>query len=163
MIEQKKNQITEWRQLEAFGINVLTGEADGLGRRLLCDVSKKGVDLLQELFSLENIRVFPPMNTPTLIHGEPPVGCLMLPRSLFLELAAFCLLHVHDVVIMVPDQRNEEAGWYITEHVEGFSIEDFQVFREHSQHWGWKWYAILKDGNARGGFKNVHWWSGRID
>ena len=41
-----------FRDLEQFGIRPLTGEADALGYRILCDLTEQGVKVFKECFGL---------------------------------------------------------------------------------------------------------------
>ena len=44
--------ISDLRDLRPFGIDILTGEADALSYRLLCDLNKRGVDIICEALGL---------------------------------------------------------------------------------------------------------------
>ena len=44
---------SEMRHLEQFGIKPLTGEADALGFRILCDLDEQGVRVFKECFGME--------------------------------------------------------------------------------------------------------------
>lgn len=60
--------------LERFGIFYLTGEADNLAYRALCDVSSRGRDLLKEVYGMTADS--PPANSNT--NGEKHVASVML-------------------------------------------------------------------------------------
>lgn len=66
--------INSLRNLERFGIFPLTGEADNLAYRMLCDVSQRGKDLLREVYGMEANS--PPANIQT--NGEKHVASVML-------------------------------------------------------------------------------------
>ena len=51
-------QISCLRDLEKFGIITLTGEADSLGYRVLCDLKTYAVDLLAEVYGLRGKDAF---------------------------------------------------------------------------------------------------------
>ena len=44
--------VSSFRDLEQFGIKPLTGEADALGYRILCDLTDKGVEVFCETYGL---------------------------------------------------------------------------------------------------------------
>lgn len=44
-----------FRDLEQFGIMPLTGEADALGYRILCDLTPQGVKVFQECYGMPNL------------------------------------------------------------------------------------------------------------
>jgi hypothetical protein len=155
----KEIEIKEWRDFTQFGINMLTAEADGTGLRLLCDVSQAGVDLLSEFYGVKTMEVYEARNTGDKINGLPPIGSLFLTRGIFLDLAAFCVLHVADVAVVVQPQKGEY--WTVWESVTGYSKEEFEHFRTRDQLYQWR--AVYKGGDARGGFRNIHHWSGRIE
>lgn len=58
-------------QLEEFGITCLTGEACGVGLRVLCDVTEEGRDLLREFFRMSVVAE----------SWNGGVGSVMLPYS----------------------------------------------------------------------------------
>ena len=60
--------------LERFGIFYLTGEADNLAYRALCDVSQRGKDLLREVYGMDANS--PAANSET--NGEKHVASVML-------------------------------------------------------------------------------------
>lgn len=48
--------VSEMRHLEQFGIKPLTGEADALGFRILCDLDEQGVIVFKECFGIPHGR-----------------------------------------------------------------------------------------------------------
>ena len=87
-------KVDNWNDLSAFGIYVLTGEADAYGLRLLCDVTQEGKDTLSAFFGSPELAVAAPWNG----NG---IGSVMLPRSVWEDLAAFCLLRSGCEVVIV--------------------------------------------------------------
>jgi hypothetical protein len=79
--------INKWDDLREYGINALTGEADRTGLRILCDLTDYGKDIVCELFGIQsrNARFEPNWNAGA-------NHCVMLPYSIFHDLAAWCLL-----------------------------------------------------------------------
>lgn len=75
------------RDLVALGINPLTGEACAYSQRVLCDVSEKGRELLQDFFGLQTFVTHPNMNS--MVGDDPAIGSVMLPRGIWSDLAAY--------------------------------------------------------------------------
>ena len=78
--------INNWDDLREFGINALTGEADRTGQRILCDLNDEGRRIVYDLLGI-----------PLYVKGESnwnrgSDSSMMLPYSLFKELAVWCLL-----------------------------------------------------------------------
>jgi len=73
--------------LQAFGINPLTGEACAFSMRLLCDVNEAGKTLLQEYWGVPTLLLAAPMNSQ--VDDLPSIGSVMLARSCWRDLAAF--------------------------------------------------------------------------
>lgn len=82
--------IARWDDLCPYGMDPLTGEACGLGYRLLCDVTLRGKRLIEKAFGIKELVLFPNWN-----HGseqEPHIGSVLLPPALLVPLAVFALL-----------------------------------------------------------------------
>lgn len=84
--------LREMKDLKPYGVNPLTGEADGVGMRVLCDLSARGVKLLAKALGLQTVTPEEPWNRATPVNDQPPVGSFLLPRDLFTTLAVFALL-----------------------------------------------------------------------
>lgn len=84
--------IMGWDDLRHYGINYLTGESCSYGMRLLCDVNYMGADVVCGFLGLpHNTGSFSePWNSK--VNGLETVGSIMLPREMFVPLAAFILL-----------------------------------------------------------------------
>lgn len=81
-------RVNSWEDLSQFGIIPLTGEACGFCMRLLCDVTPAGVKTIERfLGGTVDVRKDSNWNS-----RDGAVGSVMLPRSIFGDLAAFCLL-----------------------------------------------------------------------
>ena len=83
--------IRDWNDLRHFGINVLTGKACAVGKRLLCDVSDRGRKLLCSVFGLPPNTQFSE-NWNSSVTGQPAIGSIFLPSQLFSFLAGMILL-----------------------------------------------------------------------
>src|SRR5262249_29351447 len=79
-----------WNDLEPFGILLLTGEACGLGYRLLCDVTSSGKRVLERCFGTPNLNLPESWNRGS--AENPHVGCIMLAHEMLRALAVFALL-----------------------------------------------------------------------
>ena len=78
------NKLTD---LERFGIFYLTGEADNLAYRALCDVSQRGKDLLREVYGMDANS--PETNSET--NGEKHVASVMLPYRAWQDIGPISL------------------------------------------------------------------------
>jgi len=81
--------IHNWRDLEAFGIDLLTGEACAYNYRFLCDVTASGQRVLEQLWDT-SLTLHPPWNSGR--KDDPHVGSIMLAQPMFASIAAFALL-----------------------------------------------------------------------
>lgn len=82
--------ISSWRELEAYGIDLLTAESCGLGLRYLCDVTEKGKKILQRLFDVPSITFSEAWNRGS--KEEPHVGSILLTHDMLTSIAVFALL-----------------------------------------------------------------------
>jgi hypothetical protein len=64
--------ITSFRDLDAYGIDALTGEACGLGYRILCDLTENGRKILAKVFGVPQFATTPPWNSGT--KSDPHIG-----------------------------------------------------------------------------------------
>jgi hypothetical protein len=86
---------------EQYGINVLPKEACAYGQRLLCDVNRDGIRLLEDYFLVQI--VFTP-NWNSRVGDKPAIGSIMLPRGVFWKgLAEFIIWHVEKCDYMVEE------------------------------------------------------------
>lgn len=81
--------ITSWRELEPYGIDLLTGEACGLSYRYLCDATARGQRIIEKCFGCKLV-LSDSWNRGT--ETEPHVGSIMLAPDLFVPLSLFSLL-----------------------------------------------------------------------
>ena len=82
--------ISSWDHLRAFGIDALTGEACGLGFRILCDVTAKGKKVLEKCLGTPSLTLYESWNRGS--QADPHVGCVMLVPELLMPLSVFALL-----------------------------------------------------------------------
>tara|TARA_Y100000034_G_scaffold74318_1_gene89433 strand:- start:15867 stop:16289 length:423 start_codon:yes stop_codon:yes gene_type:complete len=129
----------DWRELEQFGINALTGEANGIigMQRLLCDVTIEGQRVLAEFFGM-------------CMQGMPEnwnsgsIGSIMLPGSILQDLIIFCYLQNYNAVYILKCNHGEY-------HVASNDID--AVLNEHQY--------LEQEGMICGKNRNTHAMSGR--
>ena len=145
-------QFTQLRDLESYGINVLTGEACAYGMRLLCDVNLAGHRLLGQFLGLgPSWTGLPAWNSQ--VNGQASVASMLLPRSLFTDLMVFILFQVHQLPYVVTPRAAERTGLWIAGYRELPELDEdhFQVRRN---------WAIGQDQVIDG--RNVHQMTGRV-
>lgn len=81
--------ISNWQDLEAYGIDALTGESCGLGYRLLCDVTAKGKAIIEKLLGC---RLSLAENWNSGRKDDPHIGSIMLPLEMLGPIGVFSLL-----------------------------------------------------------------------
>lgn len=161
--------ISGWRDLEEYGIEVLTGESCAYSMRLLCDLDQNGEQLIKEFFGI-------PQNTyhrcPECGEADtyrtqlgqnwnhtgctplPHIASVMLSRNIFTDLAVYLLLREgYGVVIL----RQNKATGYTREVWE----DEFRDIFEKAGYTGYRVYT-QPTGPARNG-RHVHMMSGRTE
>jgi len=84
-------RISALRDLEKYGFSLLTGEACGLGLRILCDVSDAGRRLFIKAFGLSHeTKLADPWNS--YVGGARSVGSVMLGPDDYMTIGIFALL-----------------------------------------------------------------------
>lgn len=81
--------LDNWRSLEEFGFDVLTGESCGYMLRLLTDVTARGKRILEKCLDCE-LKLHDNWNSGR--KGDPHIGSIMLSPHMFPPIAAFSLL-----------------------------------------------------------------------
>lgn len=166
--------ISSIRQLEQFGIDALTGEADSLGLRILCDLTEKGRRTVCKALELpDNTTFLPNYNSGT--RSDPHIGCILLDPYQFQMIAVFALLEhgcpqvlIFDngtVMGMEGDERVADEGKEVPDG-DGYKWEpdrvvygigERQVWPENA--YGWPRRIIH---NPNGAYRNTHAMSGRV-
>ncbi len=111
----RTEHVHNWHQLASWGINMLTGESCGYSMRLLCDLTEKGASHIRSFLG-GNVEFTPASNWNSVIYTEDgkedAIASILLPRSIFKDLAAFLLLQdgwqwviSHDTEIVGMNQR----------------------------------------------------------
>jgi hypothetical protein len=79
-----------WNDLSAYGFIPLTGEACGLGYRILFDVTDRGKAVLAACFGMPEIRMAEAWNRGG--DSDPHVGSVLLSREMLTPVGIFALL-----------------------------------------------------------------------
>src|SRR3954454_14489234 len=82
--------IYNWRDLESYGIDPLTGEACGLMARVLFDCTEGGRKILAKALGIPDLKLAEPWNRGT--AADPHVGSILLPHAMLTLVAVFALL-----------------------------------------------------------------------
>ena len=142
-----KNPIRSWNDLREFGIDALTGEACGLSMRILCDINKRGINTINDFFG-GNMSFTAGSN-----WNRDGVASILLPYSILPDLAAYCLLKTYSTVVHFKEGTIQ--GYYDSdmEYITQMSNPPYNaVVRTYQVH-----------GTAKGGFRNEHMMSGRVE
>jgi hypothetical protein len=147
--------IRDARDLEKYGINLLTGEACRVGRRILTDLTARGVCIVGDMLGIDHKQFRENWNSK--VNGEPAVASFMLPYSMIRDLMVWCLIKDGCTAIIETDEE------YIYGREDSDDPEKWDervdFFRKH-----YKWIRTitLKDGPSRG-TRMVHAMSGRAE
>ena len=151
-------RIRDWRDLEEYGVHSLTGEACGIGIRLLCDLSPEGVALMEQFLSIKMTE----QNNSWNHSGSAGWKSIMMPRGLFKELVVFCLMQKDGFRwAAVVDWYEEGLGHAL--YIEGFAEEENAIeFRAMANkiYGSYQWRMYHNGGTA--GTRNLHHWTGRV-
>ena len=141
------------QDLEPYGVNLLTGEADRLSFRILCDLNEDGCALVSDYLGLPRDTKYAD-NWNSTVNGQPAIGSVMLSADTLWELARFALLTVDkfDAVIKANgllglNYDEPHAAWHLQQ-------------ASGNQHFIYRNYA--KGSSAPGvGSRNTHAMTGR--
>ena len=146
------------RELEAYGIDVLTGEACGVGMRVLCDVTPAGEALLSGLLGGMELKA-------AAWNGRDGAEkSIMLPRAWFPDIAAYALLAVDHCAIVLKSPYLDDPGVkaYPGSLAWGMTLEEWEDFRQRATFAQWRYSRYIADGTAADGLRNRHEMSGRV-
>lgn len=153
-----------WPALDDYGIELLTGEACGIGLRLLFDVSPEGAKILEEFLSIR----FTDENNAWNHQGQEGWKSIMLSRGVIDDLLVFIMCREYPVVVKVNWRSASGYAWY----VEGFpSMELYKEWRKAAERVYIStdergeekscWMTYYPAGTGAGGTRNTHFMSGR--
>lgn len=138
--------IHKWDDLREFGITPLTGEACGIGMRLLCDLTEEGAKYVEDFLG----------NTVKLVEdsnwNSGAKYSVMLSRGIFTDLAAFILCSKYGNSYVRKDGM-------IFSTIDKDDDEMITRYNELSSEYGID-ARYLKRGTA--GTRNQHVMSGRV-
>ncbi len=143
-----KTTIHSFSDLQTWGINLLTGESDALSRRLLCDVTIEGKNLVMKALGVPDISLPRPWN------GAPAIGSILLDRE---TLRTLCILALFE----------NPATLEVWESDDGYSFNaiDADLLQRYKESGydtdNYKKYRIPERG-SRANFRNEHQFTGRI-
>jgi hypothetical protein len=141
--------IHSWNDLAAYGIVPLTGEACGLGYRLLFDVTASGKKILEKCFGTPNLNLPEAWNRGG--ETDPHVGCIMLTHEVLQPIAVFALL-----------ESGCKEVHLVKGSVYGLEPSDPPTAIEDVKRWAKVDYARRLAYAGTAGDRNVHIMSGRV-
>jgi hypothetical protein len=143
--------ISNWVDLEPFGIVLLTAESGGLSYRYLCDVTARGRSILQKMLGVPDLCLSAPWNRGT--EADPHVGSILLTPCLFVPVTVFALLESGYTEVWLYRGDNL-LGIEPSDSPEKIALSDKMVPE-----------ALLRKFAYQGtaGDRNIHRMSGRIE
>lgn len=153
--------INTFRDLEKYGIVPLTGESCGIGRRILCDVTKRGRQLIIDTLGLPDDCQF----RESWNRGDdacPHVGSIMLSHCMVREIAVFALIGKYDNVIVTD--RSVFGTVRKLQQIETADGWQWQI--EYHNRWcDWPMSYGTIEATYRGtsNLRNQHGMSGRVE
>lgn len=175
--------VSEMRDLEQFGIKPLTGEADALGFRILCDLDEQGVRVFKECFGMD----VPPKACRDSFHDYEHFLKLGLNVNWNSGSIASVMLTGHDVVplaimgfylqgknVIVTDHTvyalEAKEDIVLDESGDFYNFIDYLHNKQEPRRWSNRLYGevrrIIKqktsDGQIVQGTRNVHQMTGRV-
>lgn len=133
-------------ELDEMGIEVLTGEACGLSMRLLCDISPDAKHIIEDCLSVT-------LNTRAWNHGD-DWRSMMLPRGTIQDLFTYWLCTQYQIVCKCSRERGGIV-WYCMD-ADTWESEQAKPFYRECR-------IFHASGTARGGMRNRHEMSGRVE
>lgn len=137
-----------------IGINVLTGEADATGLRLLCDLSEAGRELMCRYLALPLDTQFQ-KNWNSLVGAEPAVASMLIARDAFKDILTFALFTIHEVDVVIEFPGGTIVGGNDTDEYIQRYLSDSSVIHKNVRR------NLLKHSRNRVGDRCVHAMSGR--
>lgn len=163
-MEEGVKRLESLGDLERLGFDVLTGEACGVGNRLLVDLSPSATGIMEEFLSMR----FRDDNNSWNHSGQAGWHSIMMPRDMIDDLLVHILAREgYPYVVKVDVPRGVGLGWS-AHFVEGIKSEAWDAWKERAERlyqdgerYYWRVYRVM--GNARNHTRNTHYFSGRTD
>ncbi len=141
-------RVRGWDDLQWWGIEYLTAEADGTGLRALFDLKNKGCEIMEKFLGT------------TIQRGNgwndtrPDSASMMLPVSIYRSLAIFCLMHEgHEVVV---DVRFYGKG-YSSDFIDGMTKNEWEDMKSRADLLWPNHYRVYElTGNVHDGTRCYH-------
>lgn len=128
-----------WRDMEPFGIDVLTGEACALGYRMLCDLTGNGKRIVERCFGV----TIESQNWNPGSKKDPHVASIMLTQEMLVPLAVFGLLEsgcrevwatAHTAIGVEPEDTEERVKAMKQAHQPHRCFRYCGPFQDRNQH-----------------------------
>jgi len=164
---EKGKRFESLHDLRDYGFDILTGEACGIGIRLLVDLSPRAVSIMEELLSVK----MTDDNNSWNHQGKAGWKSIMIPRNMIDDLLVYVLAREYPYVVKVdwdvpqvarahycegiPDKQTLEL-WKDAADLVYVSLDELGHTLHH-----WRMYYAA--GTVRNGTRNQHVMSGRID
>lgn len=149
--------IRNWRDMDKYGFNLLTGEACGLGYRGLFDLTAPALEIVKRVIGAVEL------TTPSDYNGHGAVGSLLLPYAMFEPLAVFALFMRENAQYVVIEYGADTYTYIRILGLDGSFPRD--VVETQLQGAGITNYRILTYPEQRPGvtvgMSNTHQMSGR--
>ena len=142
-------------ELREYGFIPLSAEGCGLGMRRLYDLTPQAVRIVEAFLSIK----IEQGNNWNSSDGQ--VASIMLPGSIMDQLSAFCLLYVekYDIAVVVNFRSDSHSAHF----VEGFFRERWkEELERYNLIFPNGWILYQGTGDADGGTRNQHFFSGRV-
>lgn len=141
--------LSRQRELEAFGIKILTGEACPFGQRLLCDMTEQGRRIFLDMLGLDATM------SRAWNFGDGWEFSAMIPRSLLeFDLPLWCLISKGYDEFIVSDDG-------VCAREASDNDEEWKEYYEHLIHFNRHPQKVYPTGGPRRGTRMVHAMSDR--
>lgn len=161
--------VMESDKLRKYGITMLTGEADALGIRTLCDVNNDGLQLLRLTLGVSEIAMGKPMNSR--VNGKDSVGSLFIPNDMIPTLCVVALANQPGIVEVWEWANGDLRGMTekeCEEHADALTryqtrgLDDATWERWYKLHDNWRYNRPMSDEEIReyrklDGMYKSHW------
>lgn len=166
--------IHNWRDLEPYGFIPLTSEACGLSMRLLIDLTKDALDILEGFFGMrimisemDDQGRFKPLSLffsegNNWNHRQGQIASVMLPHGWWREIAAYCLIRDGFEAVFDCQYSGEHHS---VNFVMGMPMEKWTEMRNATHfddlYGGGRWRIYTASTAPGTGLRNTHYMSQR--